>query len=140
MSKGAPFGSGSRPADHALSGHGRSGFDPLRIAEAPVDIQMALAVYDDASRAHLRDCWLGSDDPPEMIEARYKAQITAWGNLYREIQRWTGRHASEFEALSRVRDGDPQGRDLGLGGEAMPARSAQAETPQSSPTKESGNV
>lgn len=28
--QGAPSGTGSRPSDHAPSGHGRSGFDPLR--------------------------------------------------------------------------------------------------------------
>ncbi|MBA1156890.1 hypothetical protein [Microvirga mediterraneensis] len=70
MSKGAPLtGPGSRPADHALSGHGRSGFDPLRETEASRHVErITQSILDNCPGATPDGARYAAVEPAQEIE------------------------------------------------------------------------
>lgn len=64
----------------------------------PEYVLAAIKAHDDATRAHLKDCWLGSDEPEGLINARYEAYRATKAALDSAFNCWTGRHATEFQA------------------------------------------
>lgn len=69
--------------------------------DIPSELLSALLTYDSATRAHLKDCWLGSDDHAALIDARYRVMKEAKHELDRKLSRWTGRHVDEFQAEAK---------------------------------------